>query len=97
MGDGYPENGPWGFTAHHGGASSTYKHFYIYTIYIFSGPAESASHDAETDRKAKGVVCGPGSSVVIPSLEPHGMRNLSDTEPATFLCCICNVYEKETV
>jgi len=25
------------------------------------------------------------------------MRNLSDTEPATFLCCICNVYEKDAV
>ena len=25
------------------------------------------------------------------------MRNLSDTEPATFLCCIANVYEEETV
>jgi len=23
------------------------------------------------------------------------MKNLSETEEATFLCCICNVYEDE--
>jgi len=27
-------------------------------------------------------------------MEPHGMRNLSQTEEASFLCCICNVYDE---
>jgi quercetin dioxygenase-like cupin family protein len=31
----------------------------------------------------------------VPSLEPHGMKNISDSETATFLCCICNVYDNE--
>jgi hypothetical protein len=30
-------------------------------------------------------------------MEPHGMKNLSEIEEATFLCCICNVYEDETI
>jgi hypothetical protein len=43
----------------------------------------------------KKVVCGSGDFIYVPSLEPHGMKNISDTEPATFLCCICNVYDQE--
>ena len=96
-GHGYPEYGLRLFTAQPGGEIPIHNHFYIQTMYILTGRFECYSYDAETDRKAKGVVCGPGASVVIPSMEPHGMRNLSDTEPATFLCCICNVYEKETM
>ena len=42
----------------------------------------------------KKKICGPGTSIYIPSLEPHGMKNTTD-EPATFLCCICNVYDEE--
>jgi len=40
-------------------------------------------------------VSGPGDFIYIPSLEPHGMKNISDTETATFLCCIANVYDQE--
>ena len=40
-------------------------------------------------------VCGPGTSVYIPSMEPHGMKNLSQDEVGRFLCCIANVYEDE--
>jgi hypothetical protein len=28
-------------------------------------------------------------------MEPHSIRNLSEKEEATFLCCIANVYEDE--
>ena len=38
-----------------------------------------------------------GDAIYLPSMEPHGMRNISDTEPATFLCCICNVYDRESL
>jgi quercetin dioxygenase-like cupin family protein len=42
-------------------------------------------------------IAEPGDTVVVPSMQPHGMRNLSETEAATFLCCICNLYEKEAI
>jgi uncharacterized RmlC-like cupin family protein len=38
---------------------------------------------------------GPNDLIYVPSMEPHSMKNLSDKEPATFLCCIANVYEDE--
>jgi mannose-6-phosphate isomerase-like protein (cupin superfamily) len=37
---------------------------------------------------------GPGNFIYIKSMAPHGMKNIGQ-EPATFLCCICNVYEDE--
>ena len=51
----------------------------------------------ETDEMVKKEVCGPGDAIYVPSMQPHGMKNLSDTDPATFLCCICNVYEDESL
>ena len=36
-------------------------------------------------------------SCFVPSMEVHSMKNESDKEPVTFLCCIANVYEEETV
>jgi len=64
-------------------------------MYILSGRFECYQYDSETDQPVKSVVCGPGDAIYLPSMEPHGMRNISDTETATFLCCICNVYGKE--
>jgi len=96
-GTGYPEYGLRLFTAQPGGEIPIHNHFYIQTMYILSGRFECHQYDPKTDQKTKSWVSGPGDTVVVPSMEPHGMRNLSDTEPATFLCCICNVYEKETV
>jgi len=49
--------------------------------------------DPETDAQKKKVICGPGTSIYLPSMQPHGMKNTTD-EPATFLCCICNVYDR---
>jgi mannose-6-phosphate isomerase-like protein (cupin superfamily) len=40
---------------------------------------------------------GPNDFVFVPSMEPHSIRNLSDTESAAFLCCIANVYEGESL
>lgn len=34
------------------------------------------------------------TSSYIPSMEPHGMRNLSQSEEASFLGCICNLNEE---
>ena len=96
-GTGYPEYGLRLFTAQPGGEIPIHNHFYIQTMYILSGRFECYQYDSNTDQKLKSCVCGPGDSIYIPSTEPHSMRNLSDTEPAAFLCCICNVYEKETI
>ena len=96
-GHGYPEYGLRLFTAEPGGEIPIHNHFYIQTMYILSGRFECFQFDPKTDQKTKSCVAAAGDTVVIPSAEPHGMRNLSDAEPATFLCCICNVYEKEAV
>jgi quercetin dioxygenase-like cupin family protein len=94
-GHGYPEYGLRLFTAQPGGEIPIHNHFYHQTMYILSGAFECYSYDQATDQAVEKVVCPAGTSVFIPSLEPHGMKNLSQTEEATFLCCICNVYDKE--
>jgi quercetin dioxygenase-like cupin family protein len=96
-GTGYPEYGLRLFTAQPGGEIPIHNHFYIQTMHILSGRFECYQYDLKTDQKVKTWVCGPGETIYVPSMEPHGMRNLSDAEPGTFLCCICNVYEKETM
>ena len=95
-GMGYPEYGLRYFTAQPGGEIPIHNHFYQQTMYILSGRFECYQYDPETDKPLKSMVCGPGDVIYLPSMEPHGMKNISDTEPATFLCCICNVYEQES-
>jgi quercetin dioxygenase-like cupin family protein len=94
-GTGYPDYGLRFFTAKPGGEIPIHNHFYHQTMYIVSGQFECCQYHSETDEVVKRVICGPGDGIYIPSMEPHGMKNTSDTEPATFLCCICNVYEQE--
>jgi len=93
---GTPEYGLRFFTAEPGGEIPIHNHFYIQTMYILSGQFECYQYDSETDEPVKKEICGPGGIIYVPSMEPHGMKNISDTEPATFLCCICNVYEDES-
>ena len=82
------------FTIGPDGDIPIHSHFYVQTMYIVSGRFECFGFDPETDQVTQTSVVGPGDAVFVPSNEPHGMRNLSSTEEATFLCCICNVYEK---
>lgn len=96
-GSGYPEYGLRLFTAQPGGEIPIHHHFYIQTMFILSGRFECYRFDPQTDQMTQSWIAAEGDTVVVPSMEPHGMRNLSDTEPATFLCCICNVYEKEAL
>jgi quercetin dioxygenase-like cupin family protein len=96
-GNGYPEYGLRFFTAQPGGEIPIHNHFYHQTMYIVSGQFECYQYDADTDAVVKKVTCGPGDSIYLPSMEAHGMKNLSDAEAATFLCCICNVYDEESV
>ena len=94
-GNGYPEYGLRFFTAKPGGEIPIHSHFYHQTMYILTGEFECWSFNPETDEMSEKEICGPGSFVYVPSMEPHGMKNTSDTEEATFLCCIANVYEED--
>jgi len=89
---GYPEYGLRLFTIGPSGEIPIHSHFYIQTMYILSGEFECWQFDPETDEIVDTKTCGPGDSVYIASMEPHGMKNLSSTEAGTFLCCICNLY-----
>ena len=95
--DGQPEYGLRLFTARPGGEIPIHSHFYVQTMYIVSGQFECWRFDPETDELAQTVVCGPGDSIYVPSMEPHGMRNISEKESGAFLCCICNVYDDKHI
>lgn len=92
--NGSPEYGLRLFTAQPGGEIPIHNHFYHQTMYILEGEFECHAYDADTDELTETKVCGPGVGVYIPSMEAHGMKNISDT-PGSFLCCIANVYDKK--
>jgi len=90
-GTGYPEYGLRHFTIQPGGEIPIHNHFYHQTMYILNGKFECYQYDMETEESVKTVETGAGDFVYVPSLEPHGMKNIGN-EPASFLCCIANVY-----
>ena len=92
-----PEYGLRLFTAQPGGEIPIHNHFYIQTMYILSGKFECWRFDPDTDALKEKFICGPGDAIYVPSMAPHGMKNMSETKPATFLCCICNVYDDEMI
>jgi quercetin dioxygenase-like cupin family protein len=94
-GTGYPEYGLRYFTIQPEGEIPIHNHFYHQTMYILSGKAECWQFDFETEALVQKKITGPGDFIYVPSMEPHGMKNISD-EPLTFLCCIANVYEEES-
>jgi hypothetical protein len=67
------------------------------TMYILSGHVKCFQHDPQTDRIVEEKVLGPNDYIFIPTMEVHSMRNVSDKEKVTFLCCIANVYEEESL
>jgi quercetin dioxygenase-like cupin family protein len=93
-GTGYPEYGLRYFTIQPGGEIPIHNHFYHQTMYILSGSFECYRYDMESEEALETLVTGPGDYIYVPSMEPHGMKNIGD-KPATFLCCIANVYENE--
>lgn len=88
---GYPEYGLRLFTVAPDGEIPIHSHSYIQTMYILSGQFDCYQFNPDTDELVEKQMCGPGDAVYIPSMEPHGMKNLSSSEPATFLCCICTL------
>jgi len=93
-GQGYPEYGLRFFTIQSDGQIPTHNHFYHQTMYILDGEFECWAFDQDSNEMTLKQICGPGSSIFVPSMEPHGMKNVS-SEPGHFLCCICNVYDDE--
>ena len=95
--EGAPEYGLRFFTIGAGGNIPIHNHFYYQTMYILTGRVLATSYNIETDEKVEEKIMGPNDVVFIPTMEPHSFKNLSDTENVTFLCCIANVYEDESV
>jgi quercetin dioxygenase-like cupin family protein len=93
-GNGYPEYGLRFFTIQPGGYIPIHNHFYHQTMYILEGQFECYSYDSETEDITETRLVNAGESVYIDSMDPHGMKNMSE-KASTFLCCICNVYEDE--
>ena len=93
-GNGYPDYGLRFFTIQQGGQIPIHSHFYHQTMFILEGEFECWAFDPETDELKEKQICPAGTSVYIPSMEPHGMKNVGQGL-ATFLCCICNVYDQE--
>jgi len=88
-----PEYGLRVFTVGPGGEIPIHNHLYYQTMYILPGRLVMTSYDIGTDAKVLEKEIGPGEVAFIPTMEPHSITNLSETDPATFLCCIANVYE----
>jgi len=93
-GTGSPAYGLRLFTAEPGGEIPIHSHAYHQTAYILTGWFESWEFDPNTDEIVQKRLCGPGDFIYVPSMVPHGMKNVSDNEPATFLCCICTPVEQ---
>jgi mannose-6-phosphate isomerase-like protein (cupin superfamily) len=90
-----PDYGLRFFTMGPQGEIPIHNHFYHQTMYIVSGQIRCMCHDPKTDQVVMERVVGPNDYIYVPSMEPHSMVNMSETEKATFLCCIANVYEDE--
>jgi quercetin dioxygenase-like cupin family protein len=95
--DGAPEYGLRFFTMGPSGEIPIHNHLYYQTMYILSGHVKCMKHDPKTDQVVEEKVLGPGDFIFIPTMEVHSMKNVSDQEPITFLCCIANVYEEESI
>ena len=92
-----PDYGLRFFTIGPDGHIPIHNHFYHQTMYILSGKLLCMQHDMKTEEVVLEKEMNPHDLVYIPSMEPHSMRNMSDTEDATFLCCIANVYEDDSI
>ena len=94
--EGAPEYGLRFFTIGPGGEIPIHNHLYYQTMYILSGRLSCVSYDAKTDQVVDEKIASANDFIFIPTMEPHSMKNLSETEQATFLCCIANVFERES-
>jgi quercetin dioxygenase-like cupin family protein len=87
---GAPEYGLRFFTIGPGGEVPIHNHLYYQTTYILTGRLTVFSYD-ENDNMTGETVMGPDDFVYLQTMETHSMKNPSDTEECTFICCIANV------
>jgi quercetin dioxygenase-like cupin family protein len=92
-----PEYGLRFFTIGPGGEIPLHNHFYYQTMYILSGRIRCMRYDPDSDAVVEEKVLGPNDFIFVPTMEVHSMKNVSDKEKVTFLCCIANVYEEKTI
>jgi quercetin dioxygenase-like cupin family protein len=88
-----PEYGLRYFTIGPSGEIPIHNHLYYQTMYILTGRLRCFQHDPNTDKIVDEKILVPNDFIFIPTMEVHSMRNESDQEPVTLLCCIANVYE----
>ena len=81
------------FTIGPQGEIPVHGHKYTQIMYLLSGKALCISLSREGEREERKI--GPGDFVYTYAFEPHAVKNLSDSEPAIFLCCIDCVGDKE--
>ena len=70
-----------------------HNHSYLQTMYILSGKISVTSYNDQGEPQEEKNI-GPDDFVYIPSMEPHGMKNIGN-EPVKFLCCIAVLDENE--
>jgi len=70
-----------------------HNHKYTQIVYILSGKLLFIVLSKDGTREEREI--GPGDFVYIHSYEPHGIKNLSDTETVDLLCCIDCIGDKE--
>ena len=85
------------FTMGPSGEIPIHNHLYYQTMYILSGHVKCFKHDPHTDEVIEEKILGPNDFIFIPTMEVHSMKNVSNQEKVTFLCCIANVYEEDTM
>ena len=95
--DGAPEYGLRLFTVGPKGLIPIHNHLYYQTMYILTGHLSITSHNPETDEPVETKPMGPNDLVFVPTMEPHSMENLSETETCRFLSCSANVYEDGSI
>jgi len=81
------------FTIGPGGEIPIHSHRYTQIMYVVSGKAVCSclTKDGKLEEKA----VNPGDFGYTYSFEPHAIKNLSDSEPVIFLCCIDCVGDKQ--
>jgi ferredoxin-fold anticodon binding domain-containing protein len=66
-------------------------------MFILSSQLLVTSYDLKMDEKVEEKMIDPSDAIFAPSMEPHIMKNVSETQTVTFSCCIVNVYEDESI
>lgn len=70
-----------------GGHTPFHDHGFEHEIFVLEGKIALVTHDGR-------VELAPHNAVLVAPDDPHQFRNLSDTEPAKFMCLVPIQYQK---